>query len=415
MLHYTTVCLIHTARRFCDDLQSQWASWPSPHPGAARQHMSRRGASPARPPMRERTPALPAHPVAVQVACGDGLVRIYNFLRSDEPSQYPTVRPGWAGLRRRGRRASCCIGTAGHHPSAPRASACSAASPPSLVWLDQPAAPFPPTPTHNTHTHTHTHIRGPPTLQDRMDRSKQVTPADVTISALDRSDPVAGAPLGCGGGGCVARGRARTQGRLGCLLHVACRTSVGVAGWHDRGGRRPLACARPASCRAPSGGAGPRPAAPLRHLDILRTRSFLCRKLCRCSPAFPLLLQWRPSTCSCPSWAPRLGTWRCARWPRAASTSAAASSPKRVGGGGGGVDGLRCCGWFVVECRAGVHGGAEWGSATTSLQMSGVAPSQLAARSTGALCICVPCLRLLLPASKPCPCVHPPPPHPAGD
>lgn len=51
-----------------------------------------------------------------RVACGDGLVRIYNFLRSDEPSQYP---------------------------------------------------------------------------KDRMDRSKQVAPADVTTAALDRSDPVA--------------------------------------------------------------------------------------------------------------------------------------------------------------------------------------------------------------------------------
>lgn len=51
-----------------------------------------------------------------RVACGDGLVRIYNFLRSDEPSQYP---------------------------------------------------------------------------QDRMDRSKEVTPADVTRGALDKSDPVA--------------------------------------------------------------------------------------------------------------------------------------------------------------------------------------------------------------------------------
>ncbi|KAI7839959.1 hypothetical protein COHA_006352, partial [Chlorella ohadii] len=51
-----------------------------------------------------------------RVACGDGLVRIYNFLRSDEPSQYP---------------------------------------------------------------------------QDRMDRSKEVTPADITGGALDKSDPVA--------------------------------------------------------------------------------------------------------------------------------------------------------------------------------------------------------------------------------
>lgn len=51
-----------------------------------------------------------------RVACGSGLVRIYDFLRSDEPSQYP---------------------------------------------------------------------------QDRMDRSKQVTPADVTMAALDKSDPVA--------------------------------------------------------------------------------------------------------------------------------------------------------------------------------------------------------------------------------
>ncbi|PSC71239.1 glucokinase [Micractinium conductrix] len=51
-----------------------------------------------------------------RVACGSGLVRIYDFLRSDEPSQYP---------------------------------------------------------------------------QDRMDRGKQVTPADVTNSGLDKSDAVA--------------------------------------------------------------------------------------------------------------------------------------------------------------------------------------------------------------------------------
>eukprot|EP00887_Chlorella_sp_A99_P002491 scaffold10.g2491.t1 len=51
-----------------------------------------------------------------RVACGSGLVRIYDFLRSDEPSQYP---PG------------------------------------------------------------------------RMDRTKQVTPADVTTLALEGSDPVA--------------------------------------------------------------------------------------------------------------------------------------------------------------------------------------------------------------------------------
>ena len=28
----------------------------------------------------------------LQVACGSGLVRIYDFLRSDEPSQYPRDR-----------------------------------------------------------------------------------------------------------------------------------------------------------------------------------------------------------------------------------------------------------------------------------------------------------------------------------
>lgn len=43
-----------------------------------------------------------------QVACGSGLVRIYNFLRSDEPSQYPKVGfPPAAARRTRGRR--------GHH------------------------------------------------------------------------------------------------------------------------------------------------------------------------------------------------------------------------------------------------------------------------------------------------------------
>lgn len=51
-----------------------------------------------------------------RVACGDGITRIYNFLRSDEPSQYP---------------------------------------------------------------------------KDRMDRTKTVTPADVTLAGLDKTDPVA--------------------------------------------------------------------------------------------------------------------------------------------------------------------------------------------------------------------------------
>lgn len=35
-----------------------------------------------------------------------------------------------------------------------------------------------------------------PCIQDRMDRSKEVTPADVTGGALDKSDPVAGAGAG---------------------------------------------------------------------------------------------------------------------------------------------------------------------------------------------------------------------------
>lgn len=136
-----------------------------------------------------------------QVACGDGLVRIYNFLRSDEPSQYPKVGPhrvegGWLAGRQggvvRGRRA---CGSA-HQATTP----CSAALPlcgtrPSFTRCLPPAA----------------------SPQDRMDRSKQVAPADVTTAALDRSDPVAGAPRGVGA--------PRRPGAAGCSLPVACRSA----------------------------------------------------------------------------------------------------------------------------------------------------------------------------------------------
>lgn len=78
----------------------------------------------------------PHHPLRSQVACGSGLVRIYDFLRSDEPSQYP---------------------------------------------------------------------------KDRMDHTKKVSPSDVTTTALDKSDPVAG---GWEGRGWVGGGWVGVEGRV---------------------------------------------------------------------------------------------------------------------------------------------------------------------------------------------------------
>ena len=129
-----------------------------------------------------------------------------------------------------------------------------------------------------------------PSLQDRMDRSKEVTPADITGGALDKSDPVAG---GCDCCCCccryccfMSRSRMRCQPVLSpCrLLHM----------------RRQISHCR--HCTAYKSLYSPR-----------ANHWTLC------------LLQWRRWTCSCPSWAPRRGTWRCAHWPPAACTCAAAS------------------------------------------------------------------------------------------
>lgn len=48
-------------------------------------------AQPAHPPRELSLPLTLSHcpPLHLQVACGSGLVRIYDFLRGDEPSQYP--------------------------------------------------------------------------------------------------------------------------------------------------------------------------------------------------------------------------------------------------------------------------------------------------------------------------------------
>lgn len=128
---------------------------------------------------------MPHTPSTLQVACGDGLVRIYNFLRSDEPSQYPQV----GGMGGQG-GADC--------PTAFAAGSCG---------LDCRCEPFAGLLRRQgilleRHLQCHTFIcpcrpilppsTSLPLHQDRMDRSKEVTPADVTRGALDKSDPVAG-------------------------------------------------------------------------------------------------------------------------------------------------------------------------------------------------------------------------------
>lgn len=129
------------------------------------------------------------HHSLLQVACGDGLVRIYNFLRSDEPSQYPQVGAGQKGQEARrwvsvehgsawrmGRCGEEVLAARMHLQLMPGGAFCHAR----LGCITSPAVtiacwnpPMPP-------------------RQDRMDRSKEVTPADITRGALDKSDPVAG-------------------------------------------------------------------------------------------------------------------------------------------------------------------------------------------------------------------------------
>lgn len=138
----------------------------------------------------------------LQVACGDGLVRIYNFLRSDEPSQYPQVR------------LPVGQGGAGDAAGQPHATTLKHSCVPLSRFLPCPALSCP--------------------AQDRMDRSKEVTPADVTRGALDKSDPVAGAPPA------PLRCRLRAWAAACALPPARCRLHAGASpavrlAWQSQG------------------------------------------------------------------------------------------------------------------------------------------------------------------------------------
>lgn len=148
-----------------------------------------------------------------------------------------------------------------------------------------------------------------------------MTPADVTIAALDKSDAVAGAPgwLGADAGWRGAASAAAAAGRHHYQRNAECAALHG----------RPTA---------------PLPAAPTttRHLP-----PGTCPKLTpphtHPHPLLSPLLQSSRSTSSSPSWAPRRATWRCAAWPRAASTSAAVSSLRHAALCGAGRPPWRAC------------------------------------------------------------------------